>query len=254
LWVKSASVIQEQGTGEKAAELLLKAARIADIDLGDTERALSLYYQVLDIYEQNEKQIYSNEAFKYTISSLIKTNKSEEAANLYKRQNQVLAKLDLPRDIYKNILSLVIIHLSLGDTTAGDTDYHDGFDVNGFAKSEECFAAAALLDAFEKYSQPAVDAAVSKYKCILNLENQVQRLAKNSLKIREELGIAGEEERHHPRALPPLSFLEDKEEIGTAEELGTADEEIGTAEEKQADNNLPPQGGHNPYEDDEDVC
>jgi len=163
------------GNADKAAELLIKAARWVEGD--DAEKAIEFCKTAIEVYEVDEKEHFSGNAYKYAIGLCLKNGRIEQALKFISKQADIHGKLNHESDEFKSWLSILIIHLSRDDYAAAEKSFQDYVCTAGFATSAEGRSAAEILDAFEKRNQEALKKALSK-QVFTFLDNEVAKLAK----------------------------------------------------------------------------
>jgi len=172
---KSATNYRISSNPEKSAEVLIKASKCVEKE--NPDKALEFAKNALEIFELDEKDLFSGQTYKYAISLCIRFGKTEEAIKLFEKQSDVQAKLNHENDVFKCQLSLIILHLSRDDYAAAEKGFRDYVETHGFSKSEEGRAAAELLDGFEKRDNEAIKKCTSK-QVFTFLDNDVTKIAK----------------------------------------------------------------------------
>jgi len=173
LMKKASQQYHINANADRAADVIAKAAKLVE-DV-DAEKALELYEEALELFESEEKQ--SADTIRLALSFAIRSKKFTKALELLERQAKMFLASNQDHSYAKTALSIMIIHLVQDDYVAADKAYQHFLDQGGFARSNECRAAAALLDAFEKTSPSLLQAALSQ-QTFTFLDNQVLRLAK----------------------------------------------------------------------------
>jgi len=148
------------GNGDKAAELLVKAARWLEAD--DADKAIEFCKNAIEVFEVDEKDQFSGNAYKYAIGLCIKQGRTEQAIRFISKQADIHGKLHHETDEFKSWLSLIILHLSRDDYAAAEKGFQDYIATAGFATSSEGKASAELLDAYEKRNPEALKKCVAK--------------------------------------------------------------------------------------------
>jgi len=148
LYEKAAQIYRMDGSHEKSAETYVVGAKIAE-EADDFDTAIKLGLEALDIYQTEDKEIFSPNTFRYTTGLMIKNNKLKDAINLYKTQSEVHIRLNQIPDLCKVYLSSIILNLVLDDYVSADQSYKSFIESGFFGNSEEGKIAAELLDCFE---------------------------------------------------------------------------------------------------------
>ena len=166
---------REHGQGDKAAESLVKAARV--VQESDAEAAIELLLEAVDIYEEEEKEIYSNETFKTLISLQLRNDKAADARATLTRQAKVYDKLENRPSQWKSYLSIVVLSLHLNEEDAANSSSQEFLQVPGFFQSDEGRVLNRLMQAWEERDGEAVESIVSE-QIFTFLDNQVAKIAK----------------------------------------------------------------------------
>jgi tetratricopeptide (TPR) repeat protein len=179
---ESVSLIEESakhfrltGNPDKAAEVLIKAARW--IESSDVEKALSLAKTSLEVYEIDDKEQFSGNAYKYATGLCIRNKRIDDALQMYNKQAAIHSKLNHDSDVLKAYLSIMIIHLSRDDYAAAEKAFQDFVGTHGFTNSQEGRGAMELMDAYEKRDNEGLKKCVNK-QIFTFLDNDVAKLAK----------------------------------------------------------------------------
>jgi len=175
LYQRASLCYRENGNPEKAADTLVKAAKV--IETSDADKAIQLIEEAVDIYESEDKEHFAGSTFKYAITLMLQNNRYEQTIEAFKKHSRMYEKLGHTHEIHKAYLSIVIIHLRLDDYVAADKAYQEFLSQHGFASTKESAAAATLLDAFERHSPEDLEHAITN-QLFSFLDNGVARLAK----------------------------------------------------------------------------
>jgi len=167
---RASSFYQENSSYDKAAEMLVSAAKL--LEDKDSEKANELCNDAMTIFETEERDHFASTTFKYAINLAVKQANYERAIELIKRYAVIVIKLKQQNDLNKLYLSAIIIHLKRGDFVAASRSYQD-YMGEGFAGSYEAKAAAELLDAYEKNDPAALQTALGK-QTFTFLDHQVR--------------------------------------------------------------------------------
>jgi len=181
LYEQASKLYRENSNPEKAAENLLKAAKIFEDK--DAERAMQLAKEACEIYVDDEKEHMASGTFKYAMQLALRTKNLESALELVKKQQAIHEKLNQGHDVNKMFLSNIIINLYIDDYVAADRTYQEAALYPGFAGGPEAKVSTDLLDAYEKRSSESLTKALSS-QTITFLDNEMAKLAKN-LKMKE---------------------------------------------------------------------
>jgi len=172
---------------DAAAEALSKAARA--VEQHDAARGAALLTRACELFAEEEEQarlLSAVEIFKTAVSYLIRTADGASrtpqlarAAALLEQQAALHARLASPHGVARCELSAVVVRLAADDYEGALASHERAASTpQGYAASDESFAASALLDAYARQSDEALKAAVGG-QMFNFLENQVTRLAKS---------------------------------------------------------------------------
>jgi len=152
LYQESGQLYASLGTSrDKAAGALLKAAEcLADSDLA---AAIELIKQACAIFEDDPEKnaVFHDAVFKKAICFCVQRDKLGTARQLILRQMKLQAMHLNPfeSDLYKNILSLVVLRMQQGKGEEAREDLLKHEQTERFARSDECLAANELIAAWE---------------------------------------------------------------------------------------------------------
>jgi len=163
------------GNGDKAAELLIKSARW--LEASDPDKALEFCKNSIEVFEVDEKDQFSGNAYKYAIGLALKQGKIDQGLRFISKQADIHGKLNHESDEFKSWLSILILHLSRDDYAAAEKAFQDYAITSGFVTSSEGRAAAELMDAYEKRNNEALKKCVAK-QVFTFLDNEVAKIAK----------------------------------------------------------------------------
>lgn len=155
--------------------------------------------QACEVFELEDKEVYSGETFKIAISLFLKNKKYADCVELMKNQARIFTKLNQLHDLHKGYLSVIVIHLYCDDYVAANNLYTQYCEEQPqFMQSAEGIAAGELLDAFEKRSSDALKAVTNK-QLFTFLDNQVTKIAR-SMVISDSLVPEHSMSTHAPSA------------------------------------------------------
>ncbi|PRP73472.1 soluble NSF attachment protein gamma isoform [Planoprotostelium fungivorum] len=176
LYKEASSLQRENGAHDRAAEILIVAAKAIEETDDGGDIAIQLAKDAIDIYETEDRFLYAGTAFKYAVSVSLMNKQIDEAISILEKQAESNIKLNRDPDLFKTHLSLIVIHLHRDDTVSANKVYQEAIQNAGFDRSAEGQAAGALIDAFESGDQKQVKAITSK-QVFTFLDNQVAKLA-----------------------------------------------------------------------------
>ncbi|KAF4659384.1 hypothetical protein FOL47_007600 [Perkinsus chesapeaki] len=163
----------------KVAELLAKT---------DPDGTTEAYRKVVDIYMDDGDakrggNAYAVEALRAYEEWLLSQHDLDEWLEASKESSKLLEAAGLHSSTHKELLSQVIVLLSMGDTVKADEVLASCLNVRGFLASEEMAAGEGMVIAFRNNDADALQAAVDK-NCVKFLPIEIVKLAK-SLKVAE---------------------------------------------------------------------
>lgn len=175
---KASSLYTENGTLEKAAEVLTQAAR--GLEDSNADAAADLLLEAVDLLEQDSKR-GAGDAFKRATALLIRNQRIERAIGVVGKEIEFLQSNSEGgkglHELHRSHLALVILHLHQNDYVAADKAYNQALSCEGFAPSNEGRAAAELLEAFENNAPDTLQACLSR-QVFTFLDGPVLRLAR----------------------------------------------------------------------------
>eukprot|EP00286_Rhodomonas_abbreviata_P005264 CAMPEP_0181330694 /NCGR_PEP_ID=MMETSP1101-20121128/24059_1 /TAXON_ID=46948 /ORGANISM="Rhodomonas abbreviata, Strain Caron Lab Isolate" /LENGTH=341 /DNA_ID=CAMNT_0023440013 /DNA_START=125 /DNA_END=1150 /DNA_ORIENTATION=- len=168
---KASSHFLDAGKADKGAELLIKAGKAVAEE--DVTVAVKRYRRGMKLYEEDDQHIFIGDTWRHCLALLLKNDRKEEAVGLLTDMFDTFERLDQADYLHKAQLSVIILHLSRGDSVAAAAARDSFAD---FVMCEEGGAACDLIDAFEDGNDERVTELVAKQVFTL-LDNQVARVA-----------------------------------------------------------------------------
>eukprot|EP01114_Cavostelium_apophysatum_P015201 TRINITY_DN409_c0_g1_i1.p1 TRINITY_DN409_c0_g1~~TRINITY_DN409_c0_g1_i1.p1 ORF type:complete len:312 (-),score=62.55 TRINITY_DN409_c0_g1_i1:58-993(-) len=199
LWEQAAAFYSENASPDKAAETLIKAAKV--IEDSNAEKCMQLVGDACSIFEVEEREQFAPNTFKYAIGVAIKQNKFDQALEYLGRLGKIHTKLKQTHDMPKIHLSAIIIHLKRDDYVSADRVYQEFISTGGMS-SPEVKVAAELLEAYEKADAEALktclgrqaftflDNNVAKLSRSLKVPGQALKTTSSGTVVEEEIGLA----------------------------------------------------------------
>ncbi|KAG0303729.1 hypothetical protein BGZ98_006351 [Dissophora globulifera] len=199
-----------------AARAMENAGNIAQLNLGQSERAAELYKRASDlymrnmtpdraaemlekcakvmeplsadaaidyylnacmIYESEDRARYATETFKKTIALLVKHRRFDKATEMLQALGNIQKDTPNKMAYYKTLLSIIIVQLAAGDEVEAGRRFQAFCSVEGFVHSEESAVAHAMLDAFDHRDQAYYNQAAARQH-VGFLDNEIARLAR----------------------------------------------------------------------------
>jgi len=154
---RAAFCFQQHGASDKASDTFLKSAKVAE-EANLPDKALEIVNQSIDLLEADSKFLFVPANYRAGTALLVKRGQLEQAIALYKRQLAVHEKTDQQMDVWKCILSIIILSLLRDDFVAAEKIFseHAG-ESPGFVASDFGQAANHLLEAIEKKNKELFD-------------------------------------------------------------------------------------------------
>jgi len=175
LLVSSANSLKEGGLGERAGQVLAKAAKLLETDA--PTRANELYKEAVELYEIENKEHMASELFRNVTSFYIRAQMWNDLMELWTRVMKQQQKDQLFVELYRVILSIIIVHLFRNDYVAADRAYAQYAGTEGFVVSDEAVLANTLLNAYQLNSPEDLKKAQSNI-LITFLDHEIAKLAK----------------------------------------------------------------------------
>jgi len=174
---KSAQLYRNNEQPDKAASLLLKAAA-ANQDI-DIKQSVAYIGEACTVLEEDNRGLFSRDTFINGVAFLLKLNRYEDAIAIMRRHNKICEVLmsTFGNDLYKNLLSILVIRLHIGDYETAVNEYKEFINIQDFSTSDEFNCAYELMLALSQGSNEQLAKCTSKQMFTL-LNNQIARLAR----------------------------------------------------------------------------
>ncbi|GAX79007.1 hypothetical protein CEUSTIGMA_g6447.t1 [Chlamydomonas eustigma] len=198
---RAADMYRTAGKGTSGADALARGAKA--LEDNDSETAIKMDLEALDIYEEEGKENMGMDVYRATISLMIRTKRYGEAAQALIRMALACDRLGAKSSQCKAFLGAMVIHLHNQDAALAWQTFQDALDVEVFSSSDEAFVADALFMAYRSGSEAEIKRVVKEKSVFKQLDNQVARVAmklpsSNFSKMAEEIdqlmGGEGEDE------------------------------------------------------------
>ena len=162
LYAEAAGFLQESGETVRAADLKLRASKL--VETIDPALALRFIDESIALFEgDTDKDVYSVDPLRKAMQAQLSLGKHASAMRTMDRLWVVWARLDQKHNLYKLVLSRVILLLAAADPVAAQREYESRLDVAGFTATQEAHATEDLIQA---YSELREGAKKSSSKCI----------------------------------------------------------------------------------------
>jgi len=161
---------------DAAGKMMMKAAQ--SIGDSDKDAAISLLNDACTIFEDADRVKLSDETFKKSISLTLKLNRYPDAIEFLKRQNKIYLELGtFDRDLYKNLLTIVVIYFSIDKYSQAEEEFKTWDGMSNWARSDEYEAADGMIQAWRSGSLEEFT-AIKKKNVFNYLDNEVTRMAR----------------------------------------------------------------------------
>lgn len=147
LWAEAAGFLQEAGETVRSADLRLRAAKAAEGF--DNDLAIRMVDEVINMFDGDEdKDVYAVEPLRKALQTQLALGKHASAMRTMDRLFAVWTRLDQKHNLYKLVISRVILLLAAADPVAAQQEYDRHLDLAGFSSTAEAEAAEDLLTAY----------------------------------------------------------------------------------------------------------
>jgi tetratricopeptide (TPR) repeat protein len=181
-----AALLIEAGEPVRAADLKLRAAKLAEGF--DKEAAARLVDEVISIFEgDSDKDVYAVEPLKKALVMQLQIGKHASAMRSFDKIFSIWQRLDQKHNLYKVVLSKVVLLLAAADPVAAQGEFDRNLDLAGFAPTEEAAAAEDLVGAYLEQDSEALKKVLAR-NCFNYLEHGVNAVAR---KLPEGLEAGG---------------------------------------------------------------
>eukprot|EP00735_Rhodelphis_limneticus_P002712 TRINITY_DN1368_c0_g1::TRINITY_DN1368_c0_g1_i1::g.19955::m.19955 TRINITY_DN1368_c0_g1::TRINITY_DN1368_c0_g1_i1::g.19955 ORF type:complete len:367 (+),score=80.68,sp/Q9U9R7/SNAG_DICDI/30.58/5e-36,SNAP/PF14938.1/3e-18,TPR_12/PF13424.1/0.021,TPR_12/PF13424.1/0.41,TPR_12/PF13424.1/1.3,TPR_11/PF13414.1/0.068,TPR_11/PF13414.1/0.052,TPR_11/PF13414.1/1.6e+02,TPR_14/PF13428.1/1.5e+03,TPR_14/PF13428.1/56,TPR_14/PF13428.1/4.7e+02,TPR_14/PF13428.1/9.5,TPR_14/PF13428.1/14,TPR_14/PF13428.1/20,PPR_3/PF13812.1/ len=176
LYKSSSQWYDLNGSPDKAAEMLVKAAKL--LEPTDPDSSMVLLEAACLIFERDDRQQFAQETYRTAVTLAVKTNNWDKAVDLLSRQREAHRKLNSEGHVHAAQLGMILLRLRQGDFAQADQLYHEfAAESAGWTLSGESRAADALLQAFESGKADQVTEAL-KIQTFNFLDPTLTRVAK----------------------------------------------------------------------------
>jgi len=180
-WRKAISCFRMVGKAEIAAKLILKVADSSE-KRGDMDAAKAAYEEAIEVFQDDEKDYNLGDVYKQFIGFLVRTGRLEDAHKALDGNVKLLAKQKHHSFAHKELLSKVVLYLSVPDLVRAEQALNPSIEVEGWYPSKECQVGSELVTAFQEHDSETVERVLKEqvFASLLNVE--IARAAK-SLRI-----------------------------------------------------------------------
>ena len=143
----SAAYLQEAGEAVRSADLRLRAAKLAESF--DHDLAVKLVDEVCQSFDgDDDKDVYAIEPLRKAMQMQMSLAKHASAMRTMDRLFKVWTRLDQKHNLYKLVLSRVVLLLAAADPVAAQQEFDKYLDMAGFAPTDEAAAAEDMIGAY----------------------------------------------------------------------------------------------------------
>jgi tetratricopeptide (TPR) repeat protein len=161
LMADCASLLSEAGEPVRAADLRLRGAKLAEGF--DKDLAYTMVDQVISIFEgDDDKDVYAVDPLKKALTMQLSLGKHASAMRSFDKLYKIWSRLDQKHNLYKCILSRVVLLLAAADPIAAQHEFDKHFDLAGFTATEEAAAAEDLIGAYTEADIDAMKKVLAK--------------------------------------------------------------------------------------------
>lgn len=176
LLMSAASVQLEAGDPVRSVDLRMRAGKL--LEGFNMEKAAKIYDDAAAVFEgDDDKDVYAADALKKILTHQLTAKHNASAVRTMDRLTKIFGRLNQPHNIFKLILSRVILLLADGDPVTAMNEYTRHLDQPGFPESKEAAAAEDLIQAYNDSNPDAVK-KVAELNVFTYLETPVVRLAR----------------------------------------------------------------------------
>jgi tetratricopeptide (TPR) repeat protein len=147
---EAGTYLNELNEAGRAADFKLRAGKL--LEGFNNEAAAKLYEEACSYFDGDEdKDVYAKEALSKALNHQLGLGKHASAMRTMDKLAKVYVRLNQPHNLYKLILSRVILLLAAADPVAAQKEYDKHMDAMDFMSSTEAGAAEDLIAAYSMY-------------------------------------------------------------------------------------------------------
>ena len=155
LMSECAALLIEAGEPVRASDLKLKAAKLAEGF--DRELAVRLVDEVIEIFDgDDDKDVYAVDPLRKAMQTQMALGKHASAMRSMDKLFKIWTRLDQKHNLYKLVLSRVVLLLAAADPVAAQAEFDRHLDLPGFAPTDEAAAAEDMIGAFTEQDGEAM--------------------------------------------------------------------------------------------------
>jgi tetratricopeptide (TPR) repeat protein len=150
LWAEAGGLLQEAGEAVRAADLKLRAAKL--VEAFDPDLALRLTDETCNIFDgDTDKDVYAVEPLRKVMQMQLALGKHASAMRTMDRLFGVWTRLNQKHNLFKLVLSRVVLLLAAADPVSAQREYEKNFNLDGFVSTDEAAGAEDLLSAYSEW-------------------------------------------------------------------------------------------------------
>lgn len=152
LYAEAGGFLQEAGEIVRSVDLKLRAAKL--VEGFDPDMALRMVDESCNLFDgDSDKDVYAVEPLRKILQMQLSLGKHASAMRTFDKLYAVWTRLDQKHNLYKVILSKVVLLLAAADPVSAQREYETHFDLDGFTSANECAASEDLLSAYSTYDR-----------------------------------------------------------------------------------------------------
>ena len=147
LYAEAAGFLQESGEVVRAADLKMRASKLCE----SFDQALAMRFidECISIFDgDKDKDVYAVDPLRKAMQAQLSLGKHASAMRTMDRLWSVWTRLDQKHNLYKIVLSRVVLLLASADPVSAQREYDSKLDTPGFAETAEAAASEDLLQAY----------------------------------------------------------------------------------------------------------
>ena len=147
LYAEAAGYLQEDGETVRAADLKMRASK--QVEAFDKDLAARFVDECIALFDgDSDKDVYAVEPLRKALQAHLALGKHASAMRVMDRLWVVWARLDQKHNLYKLVLSRVVLLLAAADAVTAQAEYDKHLDLPGFMAASESAASEDLLSAY----------------------------------------------------------------------------------------------------------
>ena len=150
LYAEAAGFLQEAGETVRASDLKLRAAKL--VEGFDKDLAARFVDECISLFDGDEdKDVYAVEPLRKALTQQLGLGRHASAMRTMDRLWRVWTRLNQKHNLFKVVLSRVVLLLAAGDPAAAQQEFDKHMNLDGFLQANECAAAEDLISAYSAW-------------------------------------------------------------------------------------------------------